>query len=112
MINPQTQLTQTLQQLNQTQPSINLKANALLNIPTPLVAPPNYETRGGLIEGKIEKKKEKKGKKGRDLHGHQSTQRGTREGEGLNERIRTEKEEKGKKVREVEILVKANSKKE
>ena len=63
MINHQTQLTQTLQQLNQTQPSINLKANALLNIPTPLVAPSNYETRGGLIQGKIEKKKRKKGKR-------------------------------------------------
>ena len=68
MINPQTQLTQTLQQLNQTQPSINLKANALLNIPTPLVAPPNYETHGGLIQGKIEKKKKKKKEKREEIY--------------------------------------------
>ena len=43
-----------------------------------------------LIQGKIERKKKRKEKKGK---------RGTREGEGLNQRIRIEKEEKEKRER-------------
>ena len=57
------------------------------------------------------------------MHGHRSIQRGTREGEGLNERIKIEKEVKEKKKkgeemratsereRGVEISIRANSKK-
>ena len=58
------------------------------------------------------------------MHGHRSIQRGTREGEGLNERIKIEKEVKEKKKKKgeekrvtserergVEISVRANSKK-
>ena len=56
------------------------------------------------------------------MHGHRSIQRGTRKGEGLNERIKIEKVVKEKKKEEemrvtserergVEISVRANSKK-